>query len=154
MRLRENRAAVLADEPEAGRGHTPTVVRLDEAMDPPERVLDAPQQGAPWATASAEIVGGHVPERVTLDPLHHDAGHDRGRGGWGDRTGQRGAESKDTQSDGADEHASYHVKPFTQGLLNLGRCFFRAVLEQPREREKTDVVLRMKPFTHSHRPAS
>lgn len=45
-------------------------------MAPPDRVFNSPQQSASWTAASAEIVKGLVPERVTLDPLHHDAGHD------------------------------------------------------------------------------
>jgi hypothetical protein len=42
----------------------------------PKRSFNSPQQGAPWTATSGEIVTGPEPERVTLDPLHHDAGHD------------------------------------------------------------------------------
>lgn len=44
-------------------------------MAPPDRVFNSLQLGAWWTAASAEIVSGLVPERVILDPLHHDAGH-------------------------------------------------------------------------------
>jgi hypothetical protein len=45
---------------------------------PPDRAFDSPQQDASWKAPSTEIGRGLRPERTTLDPLHHDAGHDHG----------------------------------------------------------------------------
>lgn len=45
-------------------------------MDRPDQVLNSPQQGASWTAAPPKIVRDLVPERATLDPLHHDTGHD------------------------------------------------------------------------------
>lgn len=52
-------------------------IRRSGMATPPERRFNSPQQGASWTAASAEIARGLVPERVTLDPLHHGAGRDR-----------------------------------------------------------------------------
>lgn len=54
-------------------------IRRSGTAAPPDRAFNSLQQGASWTAASPEIVRGPVPERVTLDPLHHDAGHDPGQ---------------------------------------------------------------------------
>ncbi|MDX3457598.1 hypothetical protein PV396_37565 [Streptomyces sp. ME02-8801-2C] len=38
-------------------------------------VPDSPRQDASWTAAAPGLVRGVVPERATLDPVHHDAGH-------------------------------------------------------------------------------
>jgi hypothetical protein len=62
--------------PPGGVADQGTGIRRSGTVAPRDQGFNSPQQGASWAAASVEIVRGLIPERVTLDPLHHDAGHD------------------------------------------------------------------------------
>lgn len=68
--------------PPGGVGDQCAGIRSSGPVAPPKRGSNSLQQDASWTAASAEIVMGLEPERVPLDPLHHDVGHDPA-----DRTG-------------------------------------------------------------------
>lgn len=68
-------AVYLGGVPLRGVADQGAGIRRSGAAAPPGRGFKSPQQGASWTTASAKTVRGVAPEHVTLDPLHHDAGH-------------------------------------------------------------------------------